>query len=593
MALQNAGGLGSGNVVVTSGASLDLQNSITVSNPLTISGNGAGTAGQNGALASSTSGANNYQGVLTLGANATISSDSGTLNLNNGGAITGSGFTLTLAGAGNGFVSDGINTGSGGLIKNGSGTWTLEASASYTGSTTVNAGALTVASGLIQSSAVIVNGGTLNTGVGGLFVSSPSLTLGGGAFTFSGINAPSSYTETMGSLTLTPGTVSGITVNNENANHTNLTFSSTTFTRGADSILDITYTAGQGTGAAVTTSGVPSGSGAPTGTNNIFGYILVTDTNGITGLGQLNGSNQIVRFNSQTGASALTTSSNAANTDFTTFGTTYSSGLLNWTNGARSVNSLTIDTSTIGGSILLGGDPNSATAGVLAISSGALVFQGVNNSETIYGGQIGAANSELDIHQIATGTGTLTIGSVLTSGTGSVVKDGSGTLLLSGQSSQVGGLASSATVTGLGSTSNLYVGELVTGYGIGSGDYVASIVNGTSITLTSAATTTGNTTLTFGTQNSYSGGTYIDAGVLQAASAYSFSPNSPFILANAAGATLNLNGFNESVYTLSGGGALGGNVMLANGAVLTIGGGQTPALGGINQSYNVSQRASL
>ena len=87
---------------------------------------------------------------------------------------------MTLTGAGAGINEDAINLGSGGLIKNGSGSWTLESSASYTGATIVNAGTLNVTSGLFQSTAVIVNGGTLDTDVSGFFVSSPGLTLGGG-----------------------------------------------------------------------------------------------------------------------------------------------------------------------------------------------------------------------------------------------------------------------------------------------------------------------------------------------------------------------------------------------------------------------------
>jgi hypothetical protein len=61
-----------------------------------------------------------------------------------------------------------------------------------------------------------------------------------------------------------------------------------------------------------------------------------------------------------------------------------------------------------------------------------------------------------------------------------------------------GTLASgSTTVTGLSSTSALYVGEYVTGAGLPAGDQVASIVNSSTITLTTAATTTGGKALTF------------------------------------------------------------------------------------------------
>ena len=595
VAVQIGGGLGSGGVVVAFGASLNLQNNITVNNSLTISGNGAGTAGQNGAISSS--GNNNLGGVITLAANATISSDSGTLSLNNGNYINASGFTLTLAGAGTGVTVDGLTAGS--LIKNGSGTWTMQASSNYSGSTTVNAGTLTLAAGAFSSTAVIVNGGTLNTAVNGFFVATPSLTLGGGAFVYNGLGVANSFTEAMGSLTLTPGTVSGITVNNQNDAATTLRLGSS-FTRGADSILNINLTPGQGTGAAVAATS-PTGSGAPTGTNNIFGYILVTDSGG-TGLGMLNGSNQIVRFNSSTLATTLTSTSNSATTDFTTLNTTYTGGVLDWSNGntlgARSVNSLTIDTTTRGGSILLGGDPGATLPAVLSISSGALVFQGGNN-ETIYGGQIGATNSELDIHQL--GSGALTIASAIGSGSTSVVKDGSGTVVITGPGSQIGVLTNNSnTITGLASTTGLYVGEQVTGSGIAAGSYVTSITNGTSIVISSpvsefAATTTfaasstptATTTLTFGAQDTYSGNTYVDAGTIKGGSTNAFSANSGFVFANTAGALLDLNGFDQVVGSIAGGGSTGGNIALTNGATLTVGAGTNGVGGTINPITNL------
>src|SRR5207302_1251578 len=99
--IQSNTALGStaGGTTVASGATLQLQNNITVgAEALTISGTGA--AGQNGVLVN-VSGTNNFGGAITLGATAVISSDSGTLNLTNNGAITGTGTSnLTLTGAG-------------------------------------------------------------------------------------------------------------------------------------------------------------------------------------------------------------------------------------------------------------------------------------------------------------------------------------------------------------------------------------------------------------------------------------------------------------------------------------------------------------
>ncbi|HEY5312175.1 MAG TPA: autotransporter-associated beta strand repeat-containing protein, partial [Pirellulales bacterium] len=54
------------------------------------------------------------------------------------------------------------------------------------------------------------------------------------------------------------------------------------------------------------------------------------------------------------------------------------------------------------------------------------------------------------------------------------------------------------TVSGLSSTAGLYVGEVVSGSGIPTGDTVATIVSGSSVTLTTAANSSGSPSLTFG-----------------------------------------------------------------------------------------------
>lgn len=185
--IRNATGLGTiaGGTTVSSGATLQLQNNITIGNEaLTLRGSGA--SGQNGALVN-VSGTNNYGGLLTLGATSTISSDSGTLNLTNLGTITGATFGLTLRGSGNGTVASIIGTTSGTLTKSGTGTWTLTGANTFTGATTVNGGTLTLASGsggaLGFTSAITVNsGGTLLLGGHNQINNLASLTLAGGTF---------------------------------------------------------------------------------------------------------------------------------------------------------------------------------------------------------------------------------------------------------------------------------------------------------------------------------------------------------------------------------------------------------------------------
>ena len=70
-------------------------------------------------------------------------------------------------------------------------------------------------------------------------------------------------------------------------------------------------------------------------------------------------------------------------------------------------------------------------------------------------------------------------------------------------------------------------------------------------------------------------------GTLRAGADSAFSPNSAIVMGNSSAAVLDLNGFNETVAGLSGGGSSGGNVALGSGS-LTINGGGTygGAIGG-------------
>ena len=85
---------------------------------------------------------------------------------------------------------------------------------------------------------------------------------------------------------------------------------------------------------------------------------------------------------------------------------------------------------------------------------------------------------------------------------------------------------------------------------------------------------TGNGTVILSGINIYQGATSIQTGTLQAGSTSAFGSNSAVTLANVAGATLNLNGFNNSVGSLAGGGGAGGNVTLGA-ATLATGGDNT------------------
>jgi len=203
----HARGLGeSGDVNVASGATLDLYGqTITKTNTVTISGTGAASAG--GALANSkASDATSFNGLVKLGANATINASSNNITLNNTGTTTGDGFTLTVAGAYNTTIAGIIGTGTGGLIKNGAGTLTLNGVNTYTGTTTINAGTIVTKSANIAGD--IVNNATLEFNNTSAANYSGTIT-GSGIFTKSGagnvtLNSAIAHT---GATNITAGTL--------------------------------------------------------------------------------------------------------------------------------------------------------------------------------------------------------------------------------------------------------------------------------------------------------------------------------------------------------------------------------------------------
>ncbi len=171
--IRNDSALGSASAgtTVASGATLQIQDSITVSGEaLTISGSGVSDTG---ALRNML-GNNTWTGNLALGAAATIASDSGTLNLN--GTVNNAGHLLTVAGDGNTTIN-GALTGAGGLAKTGDGTLTLAGANSFTGNITIS-------------------GGTLLLGGDHRIPNSVNMTLAGGTFATGG------YDDTLGTLTL-------------------------------------------------------------------------------------------------------------------------------------------------------------------------------------------------------------------------------------------------------------------------------------------------------------------------------------------------------------------------------------------------------
>ena len=109
--------------------------------------------------------------------------------------------------------------------------------------------------------------------------------------------------------------------------------------------------------------------------------------------------------------------------------------------------------------------------------------------------------------------------------------------------------------------------------------------NALSTTGLSVVQDSATSTLVLSGANDYTGRTTINAGTLRAGAAAggrAFGTGSAVSIANTSGATLDLNNFSQTIGSLAGGGALGGNVTLGNNATLTTGSNNTSTtFGGI------------
>ncbi|WP_363799607.1 autotransporter-associated beta strand repeat-containing protein [Lysobacter firmicutimachus] len=200
------------------------------------------------------------------------------------------------------------------------------------------------------------------------------------------------------------------------------------------------------------------------------------------------------------------------------------------------------------------------------------------------------------------GPGTLTLGNASNNYTGVTTVNG-GTLSVNALAN--GGLSSGIGASGSAS-SNLvlnggeleYTGATASsdrGFTVGANDGAIDVTDaGATLTLAGAAvrdtaaaigtdalSKRGAGTLVLSGTNTYTGGTTVSAGTLRAGSTQAFGASivngaytgtTGVTMANTAGATLDLAGFNNSISYLSGGGASGGNVSLGS-ATLRIEGG--------------------
>jgi autotransporter-associated beta strand protein len=554
------GAVGSGEVRVASGANLEFNRTDTPSYANLISG--AGSVTQSGSGTLTLTNANTYTGATYFKA-GTVAFNAAT-DLGNGGALNFDGGalkyggahttdissrTVTMAAGGGTIDTNGNNitfansignSGTGGLIKAGSGSLTLNGT-SYTGTSTVNAGTL-VANGAIAGGAAVNSGGIL----GGTGTFAGTITVNS-----AGILAPGNSvgTITTAGLTLATGSILNFEFNTTPANDfiAVTTSGGLTLNGGGFNLYD------EGTTNAFST----------VGTYNLIGYSGAIGGTGTGALSVLNPqAGKSYAFGS-TGSNVtldITAAGVISNWNVDADGSWNTPG--NWTStvpngtgetaifnkaltaartvtldGAKTLGGLSFD----GGTSPLGYTIAQGSGGSLALDNGASQVSVVVTS----GANVISANVSLDSTAvIATAAGASLSISGSVGGTSGLVKSGNGLLDLtnpsngySGDTSISGGTLGFAALGSLGSGALNFDGGTLRYDGGNAADISGKVVtigsggatidtNGNDVTYAGAIgngglgglTKTGTGTLTLQGSNTQTGATAITGGVLSISS---------------------------------------------------------------------------
>ena len=478
-------GSASNAIAVSSGGALQIQGGINVGNAISMAGTGISS---NGAI-ENISGTNTISGQIVSAGNATIGSDAGTLVINGLTPITGGG-SLTLTGSGNGVLTSNIYLGAVSVIKSGSGLWTLSGNSTYSGTTNITDGTLSIstiqnagtAQPLGESGTVTFSGASASAS-GVLQYTGTTVTMhqnlnvltgdygtiyntGGGVLTLSGgVNKNGSVLTLAGGRFVVAGSITGIATNSD------LDIGNTAYPGSAIVGLTATNTYNGPTSITDGSTLLTGIAGAlPVSTPSAVTLGGTLDTAGQTNTLDLLGTNQIVASLTATGTAVnqvISSNGTANGTPGTGSGASSGTGTLtiNYSGGT---------TDTYSGS--LGGSGLATKFGLVKSGTGVLLLSGTNTytgGTTVNAGTLIAGRSTV----LTTLGGTTTIASgafgtgLLTLGTGSTLDDNGVAITLANS------LSLSGTIS-LGSTGN---GSLT--------------FDGTTLTTPATVTLTGNTLL--------------------------------------------------------------------------------------------------
>ncbi len=212
-----------------------------------------------------------------------------------------------------------------------------------------------------------------------------------------------------------------------------------------------------------------------------------------------------------------------------------------------------------------------SVGGDVTLGSATLTF-GYGSASTSFGGAISGNGGSL----VKTGTGTFTLAGINTYTGGTILRSG---ILQIDKDQNLGDVTGALTVS---SAATVQMGSSFTSHhsvvlSTGGGIFDTGGFNTTwnaIFTGPGGLSKEGDGILTLSKANQYSGGTFINAGTVRAATSNALPFGGTVVLANVAGAALDLNGFDQTVGSLSGGGAAGGGVNLGT-ATLTMGADNT------------------